>query len=442
MTKHHGHTGIAGPTWIRAWLGDSSLMLLAQGLTVLATSVAAISVARILEPHDWGVFSAFLGMSLALAIIVDFGLATWLLREFSLLATRDATDARAIVGSTLSGALTVNLVLALPLWVGAIGWSVVARPGLVTACALLALLAYGTLTASGSAMEAFLRSRREVRLVVGVSVLEKSILLVGLLGVAVLGGGLVGIGLAYVAAGLTRVGLDVVLVFVRRHVPAFRPTFARLRTIGRSSIPFALTTASLNVVPRLDTLLLVTLSTSSAAWWAIGDRILGPAMLIPATLGSTLYPFLASPQTRRASAPWKLAGGMGAGGLVAALVGIVLAPTVIPVLFGSEYEDAVPVAQIMLLILPIVYATSPLLVTVFSSGRERALVGPVIAVSLLGSGAIAAGQLIGGTEGAAVGLLVRSLCFLVFIGSVAVVGSHRDVSQAETRSLSPAPPIG
>ena len=81
-----------GPSWVRAWLGDSSMMLVAQVLTVLATSIAAISVARILEPGDWAVFSAFLGLSLALAIVADFGLATWLLREFSRLAASSAAD--------------------------------------------------------------------------------------------------------------------------------------------------------------------------------------------------------------------------------------------------------------------------------------------------------------------------------------------------------------
>ena len=50
-------------------------------------------------------------------------------------------------------------------------------------------------------METYLRSLRQVRLVVGVSILEKSLLLAALLVVAVIDGGLVGIGIAYLAAG-------------------------------------------------------------------------------------------------------------------------------------------------------------------------------------------------------------------------------------------------
>ena len=66
------------------------MMLVAQVLTVLATSVAAISVARILEPAMGT--SPPSRLSLALAIVADFGLATWLLREFSRLAASSASD--------------------------------------------------------------------------------------------------------------------------------------------------------------------------------------------------------------------------------------------------------------------------------------------------------------------------------------------------------------
>ena len=108
-----------------------------------------------------------------------------------------------MVGRSISGALIVNVAIAVPLWTGALIWGAVARPEIATLLTLLALLAYGTMTASGSAMETYLRSLRQVRLVVGVSILEKSLLLAALLVVALIDAGLVGIGVAYLAAGLT-----------------------------------------------------------------------------------------------------------------------------------------------------------------------------------------------------------------------------------------------
>jgi O-antigen/teichoic acid export membrane protein len=439
-SRHAGseqQEGRGKPSWVMAWLSDSSMMLVAQILTVLATSIAAILVARTLAPADWGVFSAFLGLSLALAIVVDFGLATWLLREFSRIAASGSPGARTVVGETLSGAATINVSMGLILLLGGAVWAAVDQLRLEATVALLSLLAYGALSAAASALEAYLRSRREVRLVVGVSIVEKFLLLVMLAVVALAGGGLAGMGAAYVIAGLARVSFDGVLIFVRRDVPLFRPRLASVRAIGRSSAPFALTTASLNVVPRLDTLVVLTVSATSAAWFAIGDRILGPALLIPATLGSTLYPFLATTSGRK-TAPWKLAVAMGTAGLAAALVGIVLAPVVIPLLFGAEYDEAVPVAQVMLLVLPLIYATSPLLASAYSSGAERTLVIPALVLSLIGSCAIIVGGLVAGARGAGAGILVRSMLFLLFIGFVA--HSQHAARHADARSLSAEPP--
>ncbi len=64
-------------------MSDSAQLLASQILTVIATSFAAIVIARTLDPDDWAVFSAFLGLSIALALVADFGIGTWLLRELS-----------------------------------------------------------------------------------------------------------------------------------------------------------------------------------------------------------------------------------------------------------------------------------------------------------------------------------------------------------------------
>ena len=103
-------------------------------------------------------------------------------------------------------------------------------------------------------------------------------------------------------------------------------------------------------------------------------------------------------------------------------------------LFGSAYDDSVPVAQIMLFLLPIVYATSPLLVSAYSSGVERRLVVPTLAIALFGSVAILVGQWLGGPEGAAGGLLLRSLLFLLFVGSVAI-NAAGSVGAGEPRAI-------
>jgi O-antigen/teichoic acid export membrane protein len=71
------------PSWGREWAADSSFLLLSNIVTMLLTTTLAILIARNLDPEDWGAFSGFLALGLAVSIVVDFGLGTWLLREFS-----------------------------------------------------------------------------------------------------------------------------------------------------------------------------------------------------------------------------------------------------------------------------------------------------------------------------------------------------------------------
>jgi O-antigen/teichoic acid export membrane protein len=419
-------------SWTRGWMSDSAQLFVSQGLTVVATTLAAIAIARSLQPDDWAIFSAFLGLSMALSLVADFGIGTWLLRELSSLLVVGGREHRSIdVGRLVSSGVFVNAAIALPLVIGAVIWSVSSQPGAGVATALVSLLVYGVLTAAANALEAHFRARRMVRLVLGASVLEKGILIALVLATAAADAGLGAIGLAYVAAGLTRVGFDAFVLFGRHGVPLVRPTPRAGLALARKSFPLALNAASLNLVPRLDALVLIAMSTTSAAWFAVGERVLGPAFLLPAAFGSALYPFMATHDAKRA-APWKIAGALAAVGAALAVTGLVLAPFLIPLLFGETYREAVPVSQVMLLVVPIAYATSPLLVIAYSHGRERSLLVPFVLLSLGGTVAIIVGQAVGGATLAAVGYVARSALFLIVIGSVAFVAWRRHLETVPT----------
>jgi O-antigen/teichoic acid export membrane protein len=433
-----GGQSASSPSWARGWVTDSSQLLVSQVLTVIATSFAAIMIARTLDPDDWGVFSAFLGLSIALTLVSDFGIGTWLLRELSRLYARD--DGRgptAEIGRLASSGVVVNAAIAIPLIVAAIAWSVVSQPGHAVSLALVALLSYGMLTAAANALEACLRARREVRLVLSASLLEKGMLIVALIAVIALDLGLGAIGMAYLAAGIMRVAFDAYLVFARLDVPFVAPSPRSAIAVARASLPFALNAAALNLVPRLDTLFLIMLSATSAAWFAIGERALGPALLIPATLGSALYPFMAHNSARRVP-PWKLAALLGIVGAALAALGILLAPFLVPILFGDAYRDSVAVVQVMLLVTPLVYATSTLLVVAYSHGYERAVLVPGLVISFAGTLAIILGQAVGGPTVAAAGFVVRSALFLLVATIVASLAWRRHTVTAVAPDL-PAP---
>lgn len=417
------------PAWSRQWARDSALLLISQLLTFAATSVAAVVIARRLTPSDWGVFSAFLGLSFALAVFVEFGLATWLLRELSHVFAEhgDAatTEARALVAAAVAFAVTVMGLIVAAGVVAAEARGMRASFSI----ALVSLLLYGGLFACSNVLEPYLRAQRRLRRVVTASVVEKYVLVSLVVLSAVAGFGMWGIGLAYVAAGLLRVGLLGASVFQRTRPPV--PSLGDIRAVLRRSLPFALMSGAVSVVPRLDALCLVSLSAVAAGYFSLGDRILTPALLVPAIGAMTLYPFLAR-RSHRPGAIWTLAAGFGlAGGLLAA-AGFLLSPTIVPLVFGHRYAGAVPAVQLMLLSLPIIYAANPLMAYCNSTGRERAVVAAAIAAALVGTGAIVTGQLLEGVRGAATGMLVRQALMFCLFAAIAANATRADSRTADS----------
>jgi O-antigen/teichoic acid export membrane protein len=418
------------PSWAGLWARDSALMLLSQGLTVVAASLSAVLVARRLAPGDWGIFSAFLGLSFALGVFVEFGLATWLLRELSrLFAERDDAGrqlAQGLVGAAIGYTVTLTFALAaLGIVVGT-----VAGERLTLVLTLSSLLCYGGLFATANVLEPYLRAQRRLRRIVAASILEKYILVLLVIVAVATGAGLWAIGIAYVVAGLLRAFLLGRSVFGNK-LPPF-PRRAEVSVLLKKSLPFALTSGALNVVPKLDTIALLALSATAAGYFALADRILGPAVIAAVVAATTLYPFLAR-RVHGRRAIWAIALGFGGCGVVIATAGVIAAPALVPLIFGRKYDGAVPAVRLMFLALPLIYAANPLQAYGFSYGRERAVVMATIAVTFVGTGAILTGQALEGISGAAVGFLVRQGLMFGAIAAIAAIASRSD------RSLSPLP---
>jgi O-antigen/teichoic acid export membrane protein len=233
------------------------------------------------------------------------------------------------------------------------------------------------------------------------------------------GFGVSAIAAMYIVAGTARVLVNAINIHASKHVVLARASFDSFRTTLRASMPFALNAAALNIIPRLDAVILVTLSTTAAGYFALGDRVLGPAIMIPWVMGSALYPFLAR-EGARSAAGWKILGVFVSAGSVLAVAGIALAPTLVPLIFGSAYDEAVDVVQVMLLAIPFVYGSNAMLAQLYTAGQERSILVVTLGMSALGTVAIVAGQLVVGATGAAGGYLLRQILFLA--GLVAIAG--------------------
>jgi O-antigen/teichoic acid export membrane protein len=312
--------------------------------------------------------------------------------------------------------------------------------------AVVSLVAYGAVRSGSTSLEAYFRSRRMLRRVVAALLIEKGVLLLLIALVVGAGFGLVGVALAYPIAGLARVLVNAVNIIGRKEIIVSQTRLGDVRHVLSGSFPFALNRASLNVVPQLDTFVLAVFSPTGAGYFALGNRILGPIQIVPFVFSSTLYPFLAR-ESKESRAGWTAVVLLGVGGLFVAGIGIAVAPFLVPYIFGSEYRNAVPVVQVMLVALPFIFAANSLLVHVYSSRREgRGLTVLLAAISVTGTVAIVTGQILIGPLAAAGGYVLRHA---LFTGTLAVAGSLpgrpapgslaesngiRELSHAATRS--------
>jgi O-antigen/teichoic acid export membrane protein len=421
-----------GERWTGAWLRDSGLMLFSQGaLTAIATLVM-ILLARNLSKYQFGLFSSFLGLAQAFSFVVDAGLTVWLLRECSRIRIGDAPRDRqdADIARLLGHALSIVLYMGIVTVVGsvAIGLALGLSPTLSFAQG--AFMAYIAVLAAATALEARLRSERRLGQVLSAVLVEKASLLAFVGIVLALGGNLLVLGAVYVLAGLLR--------SLRPLGPARGDSRLlvmpwAISPILRVTTPFALNSAALTFLPRLDTAVVATVSVIGAGYYAIGYQIVTTAQLVPAIAAVTLLPLLTA-NRRAQESQWKVFWMMTGVGVVAAGVGILLAPLVVPLLFGEHYRPAVGSIQVMLLAIPPIFASNAIMPFLYNRGHEHDVLRWVLLPSVLGTGLVLLGEIAIGPAGASLGLVAR---FLLITLSFVLLSFRRNSSRVAAMPAEP-----
>src|ERR671934_55149 len=132
-----------------------------------------------------------------------------------------------------------------------------------------------------------------------------------------------------------------------------------------------------------------------------------------------------SPATRRRAG--RIVALLGALGSVIGVVGIVLSPRLVPIVFGSDYSHAVHTVQVMLVAIPFFFAANPLLAHVYTARLEHRRLGLGLGgVSFLGTGAVVAGQLLVGPVGAACGYVARAVLVLALLALASSASGFAD----------------
>jgi O-antigen/teichoic acid export membrane protein len=400
--------------WTGAWMRDSGLMLFSQGALTATATLVTILLARSLSTYQFGLFSSFLGLAQALSFVVDAGLSTWLLRECSRIRAGDASrdDQDAEIAKLLGHALSIVVYMGIVAVVGSVTIGLALGLSPTLSFAQGAFMGYIAVLAAATALEARLRSERRLGQVLSAVLVEKASLLAFVGIVLTLGGGLLVVGAVYVLAGLLRASLDYhrslrPLGAARGDSPLLVKPWA-ISPILRVTAPFAFNSAALTFLPRLDTAVVATVSVIGASYFALGFQIVTTAALVPSIASITLLPLLAASHGTQESR-WKVFWMMSSIGMVAAGIGILLAPPIVPLLFGDHYRPAVGAIQVMMLAIPSIFACNAIMPFLYNNGHEHDVLRWILLPSLLGTGFVLLGEITVGPKGASLGLVARYL---------------------------------
>lgn len=370
--------------------------LVGLGITLLIQTVYMIVSARVLGPHDFGLYS--FGWSIAQILLIggDFGIHNTALRAIS----RNPARSREVVPVFLGLKLVVGgLLLAIVL-----GVAVVVDLG-QEARWMLVVLGVGMVLQS-IAMGLSVVFQSHGRLYFGSFNIVMLFFIQAMLGVIFLwqGGRLVALALAYAIAATLAAGVNATLLWRRIHPLSVR--FAGARSFAFQSVPVGLSTLLQSLSSRIEVMFLTFLTAPyDAGIFAAAARIPQSLGNVPVAIFSAVLPSLAAfPCVSRGfKRRFKRSLGlMIVLSLPAAVCLYSFGRPVLLVVFGSEYSASIPALRILS------WAVIPVFVGmafshVFLSRRE--LVGRLVWVSGTGLGVHVALSLILiprlGTTGAA-----------------------------------------
>lgn len=384
---------------IRAFAINLSATLLGTLLSTLATFM----IVRALTPEDWGASASALGIGQLVGASLSFGTQIERVRRYSRLPPSDRAG---------EAELDSRARLAIALVVAATGFAVMIASPFAGSILLTAAGVYASLGAANY----FISAKRFFA--AGAVVLAEKGLLFSIVGTTVLlwtpvpttlplAQGIAGLTIATVAGLVTRVGgarLGIV-GHARRLILQYRSGFY----VGIASLApsFLL----------LDATIVIALAGSAAAGtFALAARLVAPLTVATSALVTVLMPFLVDrPEEEHERTNHRLLFGATAF-YFTALAGIALsAPTWVPLVFGSRYEGAVLPVQLYIGNAFVVFFTRVLVTLGQAAGDDKAMswfVSVQVVTALIG---IAAGASVGGSSGAAFGVVTTNAVLVVVL---------------------------
>jgi lipopolysaccharide exporter len=386
---------------ITLWIG----LVLAQALSAVAVAISA----RHLDPAQFGLIAASVGLALFAGTLADFGVNAQIVRALAQGAHPD------VYRQTLLQKVLVGLLLLVVAQL--IAFSTTHEPSLRTAYVFSGL--YLSLYFVASALAVPLRARQRFFAVALLQVVEKAVALS-------MTAALVTIGFEAEAltAGLAAGSFASCFGALAMLEPGFRrlapSSLGDIHRLWSNSASFGVAAVA-SQLQRLDVAVVATIAGPTASGiYALPARLTSVLGALPTAYSMTIYPRLSTESARTV-----LPAGVVLFVATSAVLGtiFVFASTLLEVVVGRGYGDAVPIVRVFVVATAFATLNQPLSMALQARGHEKYVAQVVAAAAIVGLGGVALGASVAQALGAAFGFLSMQLLAVVLLGGRAIIAA-------------------
>ena len=327
--------------------------------------VASVFVIRAVGPSDFGTFAFGLTLAMVFALCVNFGLDDWLVREIA----RAPEDTDELVGHA-----TVLRLAAVP--VGLVGALSLGLAGHTSWLLTVWLAVYGVLHSYVLLVCAVLRGRGRQHVQALLLSTQMALIAAASIAASWLTGSIVFVAAGYAGASALTLAIGYVMLLHERVRPRYQWRPDVWAHLLRTGLPFWLTLQGLLVLDRLAIVSVAVLCDATIlGWFGVVYNLVLALTNVPFAVVAAVFPLLA----RTAERSPAMFEGMVSDlirystmlGLAVAASLYILAPLLIPTLFGPSYEASVPALRLLTLSVSALFLNVLLINVLEAADRQR-----------------------------------------------------------------------
>jgi O-antigen/teichoic acid export membrane protein len=352
---------------------NSAFGMAAQMAIKLLSFGFSVLIVRNLGAADYGQYAAVLAFGAMFVFLADLGLSPYTVREVA--RWRDAPDGMERVSALFGDVLLLRFLLSVlaALLLITTAW-LTGRPMVMTIAIALGTLGLVMYSVQGSS-DAMLAGFERLDLSAGSKVSYQLVFVLAGAAALLLGAGYYGL----IGANLLGIAVMTIICWRGARALGLRPGRAVVRNwpvLLRASIPFGIIGFTLGLSYRFDSVLLnIFRSDVETGYYNAAYNLVFSTVMLSNVINTSLYPSL----TRQAaSAPHTLPAiyeralrYLLALALPIAVGAATLADQIVPFLFKAAYLPAVPALQIVIWVVPLMFASEFLGYVVLIAGDER-----------------------------------------------------------------------